>query len=200
LGLGHRGERTAWHQSGLRLVDDGHHESRPCSSQVARAVGLNEFAGCLSIDLTAFLADFIAQRCSLRPQPFYLGISYAVLGLVLSTVLVRDTRDHVGHEISHHHRSAYEEIAFWEVLWRASFGAHNLFAASQAGLVNNLNFGMCLGIFPLFYAGFGLVVQRIGILNSVYPAVWGVLQTLTGPLSDRWGPQGLDRDRNVGAR
>src|SRR5581483_7322052 len=32
---------------------------------------------------------------------------------------------------------------------------------------------------------------RIGILNSVYPGVWGVLQTVTGPLSDRWGRKGL---------
>ena len=114
-----------------------------------------------------------------------------MLGLVLSTLLVRDTRHHVGHEIVHHHASAREEIAFWEVFRRASFGDRNLFAASQAGLVNNLNFGMSWGIFPLFFASFGLVVERIGILNSVYPAVWGVLQTVTGPLSDRWGRKGL---------
>jgi len=155
------------------------------------AVGLNEFAGYLSVGLTALLAGFIAQRYGLRPQPFYLGIGYAVLGLVLSTLLVRDTRHHVGHEISHHHGSTGEEIAFWEVFRRASFGERNLFAASQAGLVNNLNFGMSWGIFPLFFASFGLAVERIGILNSVYPAVWGVLQTLTGPLSDRWGRKGL---------
>lgn len=68
-----------------------------------------------------------------------------------------------------------------------SFGDRNLFAASQAGLVNNLNDGMSWGIFPLFFAGFGLGVQRIGILKAVYPMVWGVLQTVTGPLSDRWG-------------
>ncbi len=155
------------------------------------AVGLNEFAGYLAVGLTAFLAGFIAQRYGLRPQPFYLGIVYAVLGLVLSTLLVRDTRHHVGHEISHHHGSASEEITFWQVFRRASFGDRNLFAASQAGLTNNLNFGMSRGIFPLFFASFGLAVQRIGILNSVYPAVWGVLQIVTGPLSDRWGRKGL---------
>ena len=154
------------------------------------AVGLNEFAGYLSVGLTALLAGFIAQRYGLRPQPFYLGIGYAVLGLTLSTLLVRDTRHHVGLEISHH-ASPSEAIAFWEVFRRASFGDRNLFAASQAGLVNNLNFGMSWGIFPLFFASFGLVVERIGILNSVYPAVWGVLQTVTGPLSDRWGRKGL---------
>jgi MFS family permease len=155
------------------------------------AVGLNEFAGYLSVGLTAFLAGFIAQRYGLRPEPFYLGIGYAVLGLVLSVLLVRDTRHHVGHEISHHHGSVTETIGFWEVFRRASFGNRNLFAASQAGLVNNLNFGMSWGIFPLFFASFGLAVQRIGMINSVYPAVWGVLQTVTGPLSDRLGRKGL---------
>jgi MFS family permease len=78
-----------------------------------------------------------------------------------------------------------------EVFRRASFKDRNLFAASQAGLVNNLNFGMSWGIFPLFFASFGLAVERIGIFNSVYPTVWGVLQTVTGPLSDRWGRKGL---------
>lgn len=155
------------------------------------AVGLNEFAGYLSVGLTAFLAGYIAQRYGLRPQPFYLGIGYAVLGLILSTLLVRDTRHHVGFEISHHHAPSGEAVGFWGVFRRASIGDRNLFAASQAGLVNNLNFGMSWGIFPLFFASFGLAVERIGILNSVYPAVWGVLQTVTGPLSDRWGRKGL---------
>jgi MFS family permease len=155
------------------------------------AVGLNEFAGYLSVGLTTLLAGFIAQRYGLRPQPFYLGIGYAVLGLVLSALLVRDTRHHVGHEIAHHHGSVTETIAFWEIFRRTSFVDRNLFAASQAGLINNLNFGVSWGIFPLFFASFGLVVERIGILNSVYPAVWGVLQTVTGPLSDRWGRKGL---------
>ena len=58
-------------------------------------------------------------------------------------------------------------------------------------MVNNLNFGVSWGIFPLSFASLGLAVGRIGILNSVYPGVWGVVQTVTGPLSDRWGRKGL---------
>jgi MFS family permease len=154
------------------------------------AVGLNEFAGYLSVGLTALLAGYIAQRYGLRPEPFYLGIGYAVLGLALSALLVRDTRHHVSLEASQH-GPVSEAVAFWEVFRRASYKDRTLFATSQAGLVNNLNFGMSWGIFPLFFASFGLVVERIGILNSVYPAVWGVLQTVTGPLSDRWGRKGL---------
>ena len=154
------------------------------------AVGLNEFAGYLSVGLTAFLTGYIAQRYGLRPQPFYLGIGYAAAGAIVSILLVRDTRQHVGLEASRRD-AAPESLGFWQIFRRTSFGDRNLFAASQAGLVNNLNDGMSWGIFPLFFAGFGLGVQRIGILKAVYPMVWGVLQTVTGPLSDRWGRKGL---------
>jgi MFS family permease len=154
------------------------------------AVGLNEFAGYLSVGVTAFLTGYIAQRYGLRPDPFYLGIAYALLGLVMSVLLVRDTRDHVTLEMAGHAKPS-SSLGFWQIFRMTSFGDRNLFAASQAGLVNNLNDGMSWGIFPLFFVGFGLSVERIGILKAVYPAVWGVLQTITGPLSDRWGRKGL---------
>ncbi|MDP3852532.1 MFS transporter [Phenylobacterium sp.] len=154
------------------------------------AVGLNEFAGYVAVGLTALATGYIAQRYGLRPAPFYIGIGYAALGLVLSIVLIRDTRHHVGLE-SASHAVAAEPLRFWEVFRRTSYGDRNLFAASQAGLVNNLNDGMSWGIFPLFYAGFGLGIERIGVLKAVYPVVWGALQTITGPLSDRWGRKGL---------
>src|SRR5215813_12126541 len=154
------------------------------------AVGLNEFAGYLSVGITAFVTGFIAQRYGLRPEPFYLGIAYAVLGLLLSFLLIRDTREHVALEVSQH-RGTAESMGFWEVFRRASFGDRNLFAASQAGLVNNLNDGMSWGILPLFFTAYGLSIERIGVLKAVYPAVWGIVQTMTGPLSDRWGRKGL---------
>ena len=155
------------------------------------AVGLNEFAGYLSVGLTAFLTGYIAARYQLRPQPFYLGIGYAAVGLVLATLLVRDTRHHVRLEASRHAAASTDTLGFWQIFRRTSFGDRNLFAASQAGLVNNLNDGMSWGIFPLFFASFGLGIERIGTLKAIYPVVWGVLQTVTGPLSDRWGRKAL---------
>jgi MFS family permease len=154
------------------------------------AVGLNEFAGYLAVGATAFLTGLIAARYGLRPDPFYLGIGYAALGLGLSVFVVRDTRDHVLLEIGTQARHS-QPVGFWQVFTRTSFRDRNLFAASQAGLVNNLNDGMSWGIFPLFFAGFGLGVERIGVLKAVYPATWGCLQVVTGPLSDRWGRKGL---------
>ena len=89
------------------------------------------------------------------------------------------------------HASEESALTFREVFALTSFRDRNLFAASQAGLVNNLNDGMSWGIFPLFFAAGGLGVERIGILKAVYPAVWGLFQVVTGPLSDRWGRKGL---------
>jgi MFS family permease len=109
---------------------------------------------------------------------------------VLSILLVRDTRDHVRLEAAAHAQQP-TSISFREVFALTSLKDRNLFAASQAGLVNNLNDGMSWGIFPLFFASFGLGVERIGILKAIYPATWGILQTATGPLSDRWGRKGL---------
>lgn len=154
------------------------------------AVGLNEFAGYVAVGLTALLTGYLASRYGLRPVPIYVGVVYAVAGTILSILLVRDTRQHVHLEASRVAKPA-SALSFREVFVLTSFKDRNLMAASQAGLVNNLNDGMSWGIFPLFFTTLGLGIERIGILKAVYPIVWGVGQVITGPLSDRWGRKGL---------
>lgn len=90
-------------------------------------------------------------------------------GTALSILLVRDTRGHVKLELGQ--SAAGERVSFREVFALTSFKDKNLFAASQAGLVSNLNDGMSWGIFPLFFTSFGLGIEKIGILKAVYPAV-----------------------------
>jgi MFS family permease len=77
------------------------------------------------------------------------------------------------------------------IFYVTSLGNVSLFAACQAGLVNNLNDGMSWGLYPLYFAALGLGVQRIGVVKAVYPICWGLLQIATGPLSDRHGRKGL---------
>ena len=72
-----------------------------------------------------------------------------------------------------------------------SFREPALSAASQAGLVNNLNDGLAWGLLPIYYAAAGLSVAEIGLLAAIYPAVWGLGQLVTGALSDRLGRKGL---------
>ncbi|MDQ3791723.1 MAG: MFS transporter [Actinomycetota bacterium] len=154
------------------------------------AVGLNEFAGYLAVGLTALSTGYLASAYGLRPEPFYLGVAYVILGLLVSALLVRDTGEHVRLEMADHAPEP-DALSFREVFALTSFKDRNLFACSQAGLVNNLNDGMSWGVFPIFFSAFGLGVERIGVLKAVYPAVWGTLQVATGPLSDRWGRKGL---------
>jgi MFS family permease len=144
----------------------------------------------MAVGLTAFGTGYLASVYGLRPQPFYLGVGYVILGLLISTFLVRDTGEHVRLEM-YQHPPEPSRLTFREVFTRTSFKDRNLFACSQAGLVNNLNDGMSWGVFTLFFFTFGLGVERIGLLKAVYPAVWGLLQILTGPLSDRWGRKWL---------
>ena len=66
------------------------------------AVGLNEFAGYLAVGLTALATGYLASVYGLRPEPFYLGIGYATLGLLISVFFVRDTTEHVRLEMEQH--------------------------------------------------------------------------------------------------
>jgi len=157
------------------------------------AMGLNEAAGYVAVALTAFATGLIAERWGLRPAPFLLGLAYAGLGLGLSTIFVRETRGHADHEATTHagRSDLHTGLSTREVLALTSLREPALSAASQAGLVNNLNDGLAWGLLPLFYASAGLGIAEIGILAALYPAVWGLGQLVTGALSDRVGRKGL---------
>ncbi len=151
------------------------------------AMGLNEAAGYGAVALTALATGFIAAEAGLRPAPFFLGLAFAGLGLGVSVLFVRETRGHVALE----HEADAPKPAWRDIFIRTSFRDRSLSAASQAGLVNNLNDGMAWGLLPLFYASHGLTVAEIGVLAAAYPAVWGLAQIGTGALSDRIGRKGL---------
>jgi len=156
------------------------------------AMGLNEFSGYFAVAGSALATGWIAAEYGLRPQPFYLGIAYAAIGLALSGLLVRETLQHVAHETRSHAGAADEPIPTQgEIFKRASLTDRNLSSISQAGLVNNLNDGMAWGLFPLVFAAAGLDLAHIGALAAVYPAVWGIAQVFTGALSDRIGRKQL---------
>ena len=153
------------------------------------AMGLNEAAGYGAVAVTALATGFIAQEAGLRPAPFLLGLAYAGLGLTISALLVRETMGHVAHE-----QAAWP--AADEVPWRAVFALttvrdRTLSAASQAGLVNNLNDGMAWGLLPIYYAAAGLSIAQVGVLSAAYPATWAILQIATGAWSDRVGRKPL---------
>ncbi|MFQ5557903.1 MAG: MFS transporter, partial [Acidimicrobiales bacterium] len=158
------------------------------------AMGLNEAAGYGAVAITALATGYIAEQWGLRPQPFFLGLAYAGLGLGLSVLFVRETHHHARHEARSHtptSDSLHNELSAGQIFTITSFREKALSSASQAGLVNNLNDGLAWGVFPMFFAADGLPVGRIGILAAIYPAIWGLGQLYTGGLSDRIGRKPL---------
>jgi MFS family permease len=154
------------------------------------AMGLNEAAGYGAVALTALATGWIAENAGLRPEPFFLGLVFAGLGLGLSAVFVRETQGHVRYEASTVTGDS-GGLSTGAVFARTSFTEPALSSCSQAGLVNNLNDGLAWGLFPIVFADAGLSVGRIGVLAALYPAVWGVGQLFTGGISDRVGRKPL---------
>ena len=168
------------------------------------ALGVNEFAGYLAVGFTAWITGYIASVYALRPQPFYLGIGVAIAGMLLSAFLVKESIHHAHLEAKLHRAAAALAAAannsensrvgrpsLREIFALASWKDRDLFSCSQVGLVNNLNDGMSWGIYPLFFASYGLGVAAIGTIKAIYPTAWGVFQLFTGHISDRWGRKWL---------
>jgi MFS family permease len=156
------------------------------------AMGLNEFAGYLAVALAALATGWVAGRYGLRPEPFYLGVAFVIIGLGLSVLLVRETRYHVEHESRL--ANGFDAAGMpspRQVFWRTTVLDRNLSSVSQAGMVTNIKDGMAWGMFPILFAAADLRLEQIGLLVAVYPAVWGLGQLLTGPLSDRIGRKPL---------
>ena len=163
------------------------------------AMGLNEFAGYLAVSLSALATGYLAARYGFRPVPFVPGLLFAGLGLILSLFFVRETRLYAQHEAqlaanegsSAHNDLDTGDLSFKQVFIHTSWRDKALFAACQAGMVNNLNDGMVWGLVPLLLAGFSVSVEQVALVAAAYPAVWGIGQLFTGALSDRWGRKWL---------
>lgn len=156
------------------------------------AMGLNEAAGYGAVGLTALITGYLASHYGLRPEPFYIGIAYTLVGLLLSIFVVQDTRKFAQLEarLVSTDESAHKPNLWW-VFKETSFKNKNLFSISQAGLINNLNDGMSWGVFPLLFMSMGVGLEGIGWIKAVYPVVWGVGQIVTGPLADKIGRKPL---------
>lgn len=143
------------------------------------AMGLNEFAGYISVALVAFLTGWIASHYGVRPYPFYIGIILSISGLLGSWLLIKDTKHHARKETASNKIPLLENI-FWDTTWKNK----NLGSITQGGLVNNLNDGMVWGLLPILLYQNHFNLEQIGIIAATYPAVWGLGQLLTGKMAD----------------
>ncbi|MFB6878940.1 MFS transporter [Streptomyces sp. NPDC056323] len=156
------------------------------------ATGLNEAAGYTAVGATALLTGYLATAYGLRPVPELIGIVFLAAGLALALV-VQDTAAHVALELTQCAKPlpTGESAGLAATFARTSWRNRSLRAASQAGLVNNLNDGLTWGVFPLLFTDHGLGLAAVGLIKGLYPILWGIGQIPTGYLADRIGRKPL---------
>jgi MFS family permease len=143
------------------------------------AMGLNEFAGYIAVGLMALLTGYIAEEYGVSPYPFYLGFAVAVVGLLLTIILVKETTQFMKLEQV---KSTSKNLK--NIFLDTSYRNPTLGSVTQAGLVNNLNDGMIWGLLPMLLIGLEFNNADIGWIASIYPSIWGIAQLATGKLSD----------------
>ncbi|MEO0066428.1 MAG: hypothetical protein RI983_1754 [Bacteroidota bacterium] len=145
------------------------------------AMGINEFAGYLSVGLAAYLSARIASNYGYAIYPFIPGLFFILAGLVLSLFFVKDTAVFIQAE------SKDSPIPLIKNIWSQTTWNHrNLGSVTLNGLVNNLNDGVMWGLVPLLLVQRQFTVSEIGMIAGIYPAVWGISQLFTGKLGDHF--------------
>ena len=143
------------------------------------AMGINEFAGYLSVGLASYWASSIAVDYGYAFYPFIPGIFFATAGLLVSSLLVKDTMHFV------HAESITSKIALLKNVWKETTWKHkNISSVTLNGLVNNMNDAVVWGLLPIVLIQKEFTIQEIGIIAGIYPAVWGVMQLFTGKMGD----------------
>jgi MFS family permease len=148
------------------------------------AVGIDEAFGYTGVAVGAWVTGVIAGQWGLRPAPFLFLAAVVVLAFLLAVVLVRETVQYARHEGDDDHRDA--NLPFAAVLKRATYGDRTLFAAAQAGHVENFVDTLFWLAVPLYLTGRGLGIATVGVVVGVHSAMY-FLQVATGGLADRIG-------------
>lgn len=163
----------AWSSTVIMKVDIAGQKNR------GLAMGINEFAGYLSVGLASYLASSVAAGSGYAYYPFIPGLFFAAAGLLISVFLVKDTTRFV------HAESAVSKLALMKDVWKETTWKHkNIGTVTLNGVVNNMNDAVVWGLLPILLLQRNFTIREIGIIAGIYPVVWGVMQLFTGKLGD----------------
>nr|WP_238330945.1 MFS transporter [Haloglomus irregulare] len=99
------------------------------------AVGTDEAFDSTGVAVEAWITGIIAGQWSLRPEPLYSLAVVVVLAFLISIFIIKETVQYARAEGDDDHHDA--NPPFDEVLTRATYGDRTLFAAAQAGHIEN---------------------------------------------------------------
>jgi len=150
------------------------------------AAGIDEAFGYTGVAVGTWLTGVIAASYSLRPEPFYFLMAVIVLALFLAVFWVEETLPYAQAEAANGEAQENAELPFGEIVRRATYRDRTLFAAAQAGHVENFVDTLVWITFPLFLAAQGLGPAQIGVVAGVHSSAY-FLQVYTGRLGDQVG-------------
>jgi len=153
-------------------------------NQRGLAVGIDEAFGYSGVAVGAWITGIIAGGTSLRPEPFYFLAAVVVLAFLISIFLIKETVQYAKAEGDDDHHDA--NLPLNEVLKRATYGDRTLFAAAQAGHIENFVDTLFWIAVPLYLTSQGLGIAAVGLVVAVHSAMY-FLQIGTGGLADRIG-------------
>jgi len=148
------------------------------------AVGIDEAFGYTGVAVGAWITGVIAGQTNLRPEPFYFLGAVVLLAFLISVFLIKETVQLAQLEGDDDHHDA--NLPFVDVLKRATYGDRTLFAAAQAGHVENFVDTLFWIAVPLYLTSQGLAIELVGVVVGVHSAMY-FLQIGTGGLADRIG-------------
>lgn len=176
-----------WTLTLLMKIDLGGKKHRGFSA------GINETIGYGAVALAAFIGTSLAISYNLRVTPFIFMLVVAVLGLVVTMFLVKDTQRHVEHE--HVEETNDEAKPTWKsVFVKVSFKDRGLFAYLQAGFARNLADGMAWGLLLIMFREFFLKTgdsSSAGLLQALMIGAFAIGQLFFGAASDKFGRRGF---------
>ena len=159
-------------------------------SERGLAVGIDEAFGYTGVAVGAWLTGVIASAYSLRPEPFYLLLLVIIVGMLLALLFIKETLPFAQAEASQNASddtaAGEADLPFWTIVKRATYRDRTLFAAAQAGHVENFVDTLVWIAFPLFLVGNGLNTAQVGVVVGAHSAAY-FLQVYTGRLGDQIG-------------
>ena len=162
------------------------------------ALGINEFSGYAGVSVGGFVGGFLGGVYGLRVAPFVFVLAVALIMLIASLLLVRETLPYthletqmrapnnieLGNDVASGEPSQQVRPSLGAIFALTTWGDRTLAAASQAGLIEKFTDTLVWGLFPLYFARHGLSPAAIGAVVAAYTGTWAVLQIYTGHLTD----------------
>ena len=152
--------------------------------------GINEFSGYVGVAIAGLVTAYFVDLMGARQGLFIFGLSVILLGLGLAIFLIKDTMAYTKLDIKPNILEKPNK-SLKDLFIYASYHNKILLCLNQAGLIEKFADSVVWIFLPVFFLAQGLSLIEGSAIILIYGVVWGGLQLITGPLSDKIGRKKL---------